>query len=194
MTRRMIWTTAVLVAGGMLSSATVGIAAADDTATAPGPLPAPLPAEAPAPTGQTIVPPGFMTSLGNVLAQSGSDKAGPLGLPDMSSHGVDFLLAQNWAPAAPGSGTLAGIYPMNPWEANYLLPQTVSPALPGQGTPAPGIGPDADSPGTGRIAMLRRLHEMWAAGELKGSLLGQMPPEEFEANLAEANAAPGPAH
>lgn len=179
-----------LIAGGVLAGLLcAGPAAADDT----DPPPAPLPAEAPPPTQQTIVPPDFLTSLGNVLGQRGSEKAGVLGLPDISSHGGDFLLAQNQAPAAPGAGALAGTYPFNAWESSYLLPQTETPALPGQGTLAPGIGPTADSPGNGRIAFLRRLHAMYAAGELKGAGLGQMSPEEFEASLAAASDAPDPA-
>lgn len=182
--------TAGLIAGGVLAGVLcAGPAAADDTA----PPPAPLPAEAAPPTQQTIVPPDFMTSLGNVLGQRGSEKAGVLGLPDISSHGGDFLLAQNQAPAAPGAGALAGTYPFNAWESSYLLPQTETPSLPGQGTLAPGIGPTADNPGNGRIAFLRRLHQMYAAGELKGAGLGQMSPEEFEAALAAASDAPDPA-
>ncbi|MGV1087296.1 MAG: hypothetical protein ACOYBX_04880 [Mycobacterium sp.] len=169
---------AALALGPALLSAALlpaGPAWADDTAVPPGPLPA----ESAAPT-QRIVPPDVVGSLGNALAQSGSEKVGLFGLPDISANGGDLLLAQNAAPAAPGSGQLAGIYPLNAFQSNYLLPQYVTPALPGQGVAAPGIGPDADDPGTGRIAFLKRLHDMYAAGELKGSLLGQLPLDAWD--------------
>lgn len=176
---------AALVAGSALLSA--GPAAADD-AVAP---PAPLPAEAAPPSQQRIIPTDLGSALGNALAQSGSEKVGLFGLPDISAHGGDLLLAQNAAPAAPGAGQLAGIYPMDAFQSNYLLPQYETPSVPGQGTLAPGIGPDEDSPGTGRIAFLKRLHEMYAAGELKGSLLGQMPLSAWDPP-AEAAATPVP--
>lgn len=183
---------AALVAGfALLSIGPAAMAVADDTAAPP----APLPAEAAAPA-QKIIPTELGPALGNALAQSGSDKVGLFGLPDISAHGGDLLLAQNTAPAAPGGGQVAGIYPLDAFQSNYLLPQYETPSVPGQGTLAPGIGPDADSPGTGRIAFLRRLHEMYAAGELKGSLLGQMPlsawdpPVEDTATTAQVGAAP----
>ncbi|HPX36885.1 MAG TPA: hypothetical protein PLH92_06050 [Mycobacterium sp.] len=174
---------AALIAGSaLLSVGPAGMSAADDTVP-----PAPLPAEAAAPP-QRIIPPDIVPALGNVLAQSGSEKAGLFGLPDISAHGGDLLLAQNTAPAAPGGGQVAGIYPLDAFQSNYLLPQYETPAVLGQGTPAPGIGPDADIPGTGRIAFLRRLHEMYAAGDLKGSLLGQMPASAWDPPAEEAAA------
>lgn len=191
MTMRRNLVVALLAGSALLSAGPAGMSRADDTVAPP----APLPAEAAAPT-QRIIPPDIGQSLGNALAQSGSEKVGLFGLPDISAHGGDLLLAQNQAPAAPGSGQVAGIYPLNAFQSNYLLPQYETPAVPGQGTLAPGIGPDADNPGTGRIAFLRRLHEMYAAGELKGSLLGQMPLEAWdppaEDPVMTAPAAPAP--
>lgn len=140
---------AALIAGSaLLSVGPAGMSAADDTVP-----PAPLPAEAAAPL-QRIIPPDIVPALGNVLAQSGSEKAGLFGLPDISAHGGDLLLAQNTAPAAPGGGQVAGIYPLDAFQSNYLLPQYRDTVVLGQGTLAPGIGPDADIPGTGRIAFL----------------------------------------
>ena len=162
-----------LAVGCVLAPA--GPAWADDTIAPPGPLPA----ESAAPTQQTV-PPDLVPSIGNALAQSGSAPTGLFGLPDISAHGGDLLLAQNATPAAPDSGQLAGIYPLNAFESNYLLPQYETPALPGQGVTAPGIGPDAGDPSTDRIAFLRRLHDMYAAGNLKGSLLGQLPADAWD--------------
>jgi hypothetical protein len=48
---------------------------------------------------------------------------------------------------------------------------------------APGLGPMPDDPGTGRIAFLRRLHEMYQGGALTGALLGQVPPDERDGVL-----------
>ncbi len=164
-TRWTSWIAATVVAG----SAMLPIAwpaAADDTVPPPAPEP---------PSGQTIIPPGGLASITSVLAQNGSASTGPLGLPDLSAYGANLLLGQNTAPAAPADATLAGIYPLSAFQSNYLLPENLTPSAPGKGTLAPGIGPDEDDPGTGRIAFLKRLHDMYAAGELKGALLGQKP-------------------
>lgn len=168
--RRRAWLATVVAGSALFAFACP--AAADDTA-APPPEPAPPPA-------QTILPPGGIASIGTVLAQTGSASTGPLGLPDMSAYGANLLLGQTAAPAAPGDAAPAGIYPLNAFQSQYLLPQNVAPAAPGQGVLAPGIGPDADNPGTGRIAFLRRLHEMYAAGDLTGALLGQKPLDSWE--------------
>lgn len=136
--------------------------------------------EPPPPPGQTILPPGGISVIGSALAQSGSPAAGPLGLPDMSALGANLLLGQYATPSAPSPGAPAAVAPLSAFQSDYLVPQNTKPAAPGQGTPAPGIGPDADNPGTGRIAFLKRLHEMYAAGELKGSLLGQRPLDSWD--------------
>jgi hypothetical protein len=68
----------------------------------------------------------------------------------------------------------------------YLVPLNQDPAAPGQGTLTPGIGPNEDIPGAGRISLLRRLYEMHQAGDLRGGLLGQVPPEEFYEHLPPA--------
>jgi hypothetical protein len=62
-----------------------------------------------------------------------------------------------------------------------LLNLNVDPAPPGQGTLVPGIGPNEEIGGMGRIALLRRIYGMYDAGLLKGALLGQNPPGELPA-------------
>lgn len=140
---------------------------------APVDEPAPtLPAPPPAPaTG--LIPP--LSAIGNVLAQSGSVPAGPLGLPDLSTYAPALLLAQNPVPLAPGDSGALALPSFSAFTPDYLVGQNDEPAAPGAGTPAPGIGPTAEDPGTGRLAFLRRLHEMYEAGLLQGSLLGQRP-------------------
>ncbi len=125
------------------------------------------------------------TGIGNPLAQSGAQPGGVMGLPDLSAYGSNLLLAQNPDPATPGAPVVPNLSAFNP---EYLLGQNVTPAAPGDGTAAPGLAPDTDIPGTGRIAFLRRIYEMYQAGDLKGSLLGQQSPEQF----AEQAAVPPP--
>ena len=173
------WCTAVLLTAFAVGCAVPAIAAPTDE-------PPPDPAAAPAPIG--LIPP--IASIGNVLAQNGSTPAGPLGLPDLSAYAPSLVLGQNPVPAAPGATEAAVVPNLNAFNAAYLLPQNLTPAAPGQGEPAPGIGPNQDSPGTGRIAFLRRLHEMYGAGALTGALLGQIPKEQLGEPLP--GTAPGP--
>ena len=147
---------------------------ADDTVSAPA-VPSTTVAPAPPPNG-----------IRNPLAQSDDAPTGPFGLPDLSAVAPGVLLGQNAVPAAPGDAASAKLPPFLAFDPNYLLPQYTDPALPGQGVLAPGIGPTPEDPSSGRIAFLRRLHEMYAAGELRGALLGQQSPEEFLAALEEA--------
>ena len=132
------------------------------------PPPSPAPAFIPQPAG-----------IGNILAQNGTQSGGLLGLPDLSAYGSNLLLGQNPDPAAPGTPVAARVPNLSAFNPEYLLGQNAAPAAPGDGASAPGLGPDQDSPGTGRIAFLRRLYEMYQAGALKGSLLGQQSPEQF---------------
>lgn len=144
----------------------------------PGPPPTePVPAPAPAPA--EFVP--QQVGIGNPLAQSGSQPTGALGLPDLSAYGSNLLLGQSTAPAAPGEPAAAVVPNLNAFNPQYLLGQNVTPATPGDGSAAPGLAPNQDIPGTGRIAFLHRIYEMYEAGGLKGALLGQQSPEEFTA-------------
>jgi hypothetical protein len=150
--------------------------------------PAPPPAE-PVPAPAEFVP--QQSGIGNPLAQSGNQPTGLLGLPDLSAYGPNLLLGQNTTPAAPSEPAAAVVPNLNAFDQQYLLGQNLVPAAPGEGSAAPGLAPDQDSPGTGRIAFLRRLYEMYQAGGLKGSLLGQQSPEEFVAQN-DGTATPSP--
>lgn len=150
-----------------------------------------IPVPPPPPPAEFVPPP---SGIGNVLAQTGSDPGGLLGMPDLSAYGPNLLLGQNPAPAAVGDpatapGTPPAIPSLNVFNPDYLLAQNQTPAAPGEGEAAPGFGPDQDNPGTGRIAFLRRIYQMYGAGALKGALLGQQSPEEF----ADQPLAPPPA-
>ena len=150
---------------------------------APGIDPAP-----PAPMG--LIPP--ISTIGGLLGQTGIEPAGPLGLPDLATYGNALVLGQNLVPSIPGTAEQAVTPSLEVFTDEYLVPLNLVPAAPGEGFPAPGIGPNADIPGSGRIAMLRRLHEMYQAGNLTGALLGQLPKDEFgQPMLPEADPPPG---
>lgn len=180
MTGTRIWALGAAMTSALLSPAPA-LASPDE--------PAPPP---PAPA-QLIPPPEeLLPAIGAVMAQSGSQPTGPLGLPDLSGLGPNLILGQNPAPAAPGPTAPAAVPSLNAFSPEYLLGLNEEPAAPGEGTPAPGIGPTPQDPSTGRIAFLRRLREMYQDGALKGALLGQIPPEEFGEPLLVPPTAPPP--
>ena len=166
-----------LVLGGILLCPT---AAADPEPLPVDPSAPPLPPD-PAPP---------RAGIGSALAQNGADPVGPLGLPDLSGYAPGLLLGQHLVPSAPGAPSPLTSPTLNAFDGQYLLAQNVAPAAPGQGVPAPGIGPTADDPGTGRLSFLRRLHEMYTGGGLSGALLGQVPDEQLGQPLP--GTAPGP--
>ena len=153
---------------------------------------APAPAEPapahPAPAPGLPVPTELIPAIGGVLAQKGSEPVGPFGLPDVSGDVVTLFLGQNSLPAPPGVSAVT-VPDLSAFNPEYLLPLNTTPAAPGEGTPAPGIGPDADSTGTGRIAFLRRLYAMYQGGDLTGALLGQAEPGELGDRLPEEDPA-----
>lgn len=162
------------------------VSAAPALADPPPPDPAVVDPAAP-PAGYT--PP--RSGIGNVLAQSDSTTSGPLGLPDLAAYAPGLLLGQNAVPSAPGAPVPVAAPDLRAFDSQYLLPQNVAPAAPGQGVPADGIGPTPQNPGTGRIAFLRRLHEMYQDGGLTGAFLGQVPPEQLGEPLPGTAPAPG---
>lgn len=166
----------------MTTGRMTAIAAASAALVFAAPAPAapdqPTPPPAPPAPGIGFIPPP--SGIGNVLGQSGDQPGGLLGLPDLSAYGPNLLLGQNPGPVAAGVPAGAPVIPnLSAFNPDYLLSQNQVPAAPGEGTVVPGLAPDRDIPGTGRIAFLRRIYEMYQAGALKGSLLGQQSPEEF---------------
>ncbi len=147
----------------------------------------PVDPSAPPPPAEPTPP---RSGIGSALAQNGADPVGPLGLPDLSSYAPGLLLGQHLVPSAPGSPTPVTAPDLSAFDGRYLLPQNVAPAAPGQGVTDVGIGPSADDPGTGRLAFLHRLHEMYSGGGLSGALLGQVPDDQLGQPLP--GTAPGP--
>lgn len=109
----------------------------------PAPPPGPVPGMTGAP-GDVVYadpPPNLPSSQGllSPLQQSAGPVEGPAGLPtpmpDMSQGAVnEFVLAQNAAPAAPGTNPDTQHAPnTNALNNSYILPRNVKPAAPGQG-------------------------------------------------------------
>ena len=189
---------AAVIALAVVPATPANADAPDEQVTEPGltaevlPVPAPpapgIDPAPPAPTG--LIPP--ISTIGGLLGQTGIEPAGPLGLPDLATYGNALVLGQNLVPSVPGTADQAVTPSLEVFTDEYLVPLNLVPAAPGEGSPAPGIGPNADIPGSGRIAMLRRLHEMYQAGNLTGALLGQLPKDEFgQPMLPEADPPPG---
>lgn len=149
----------------------------------------PAPDETTAPAPSTGPPPP--SRVGSVLAQTGQPASGPFGLPDLSAHGLELLLGQNSTPAAPGTDTAVAAPDLRAFDNQYLLPQNITPAAPGQGALGPGIGSEDPNASNGRLALLRRLHAMYQAGDLEGALLGQRPAEQLDEPLPGTAPAPG---
>ena len=170
----------------LAAAAAIGVALAGPASAAADPGPGDPPVPPPPPAG--YVPPN--ATVGSVLAQDGAPSVGPLGLPDLSAYAPGLLLGQNPVPSAPGAQGAVATPDLHAFNNQYLLPQNVTPAAPGQGVADVGIGPSADQPGTGRLAFLRRLHEMYQGGALDGALLGQVPYEQLGEPLP--GTAPGP--
>ena len=171
------------LASGLLA---LGILVCASPASATEELPPTEPGAAPGPQG--LLPP--LAGIGNALAQAGSPSTGPLGLPDLSGYETNLILGQNPVPTAPGTPAPAALPSLSAFNPEYLLAQNQAPAAPGEGVPAPGIGPMPDDPGTGRIAFLRRLHEMYQNDALTGALLGQVPADQRDGLLAEPDPEP----
>ena len=140
----------------------------------------PAPVEpGPAPPAATVAVPA-LAGIGTALAQAGSAPTGPFGLPDLSGYETNLILGQNPVPAAPGTPDPAALPSLSAFNPEYLLAQNQAPSAPGEGVLAPSLGPMPDDPGTGRIAFLRRLNEMYQGGALTGALLGQVPADQRE--------------
>ena len=120
-----------------------------------------------------------------MLGQSGPEPGGLLGMPDLSAYASNLMLGQNPVPAAPGAPGAAVMPSLSVFSPEYMIVQNAVPAAPGEGTATPGLAPNQDIPGTGRISILHRIYEMYQDGGLKGSLLGRQSAEEFAGSPAE---------
>ena len=93
---------AAVIAVAVAPATTATAEGPDDQAVDPSPT-AEAPPVPPAPIG--YIPP--LSTIGSILAQTGSEPAGPLGLPDLSTYGPTLLLGQNPAPSVTGTAEQA---------------------------------------------------------------------------------------
>lgn len=167
-------------------------AAVASTATAAADPPPDVPADPAPPPGPSV--PLIGAPLGpnglSVLAQNGAPAApGSLGVPaglDVSPGG---LLGQNPVPAVPGGppGTPPNLSIFN---NAYALPQNEVPSAPSQGTEV-GVAPGDENANISRLDWLKQWHQLYSNGNLKGALLGQLPQEQLGEPLPGTAPPPG---
>ncbi|CRZ13392.1 hypothetical protein [Mycolicibacterium neworleansense] len=182
----------IMVAGVLALGAAVAssaTAAADPAPDAPVEPAVPAPAPPPPPQGPMV--PGIGAPLGptglSLLEQNGTPTGGPLGLPQGVDLNPNNLLAQN---AAPGGPPAAAPPSLRAFNNGYLLPQNEKPAAPGQGTMV-GVAPGEENADISGRDYLKQLHELYRNGNLKGSLLGQMPQQQLGEPLPGTAPLPG---
>jgi len=160
-----------IIAGGALALSATAAADPPPPPIDPAvPLPLPIDPAVPLPPPAQAPPP---PPLRQPLAQNGQPGGGPAGMPNMGALVPDLLLSQNATPAAPGDAPAAPP-PLDAMNNNYLLPQNAAPAAPGQGEVS-GLAPGAENSDASGIEYLKRLHEAYQQGGLRGIMLGQMP-------------------
>lgn len=178
-----------MVVAGILA---LGAAAASSAAAAAEPAPntpadPAIPAPAP-PPGPTV--PGIGAPLGpnglSLLEQTGTPTGGPLGLPEGVSLDPNSLLGQNATPGGP-PGTPPNLRAFN---NGYVLPQNEVPSAPGQGSVV-GVAPGQENADISGVDYIKQLHELYKNGNLRGSLLGQLPKEQLGQPLPGTAPPPG---
>jgi hypothetical protein len=178
----------VLAVGAAVASA--AIAAADpapDVPVDPAAVPAPPP---PPPEGPTVPLLGTMGPQGlNVLAQNGAPPVGVLGVPDLGVGDLTNLIGQNPVPTAPG-GPPGAPPNLRAFNNAYVLPQNEVPSAPGKGTQV-GVTPGDENADISGRQYVGKLRDLYRNGNLKGSLLGQMPQQQLGESLPGTAPPPG---
>ncbi len=173
----------LLVLGAAVASSATAAADPEPVAPADPALPAPPP-----PQGRVV--PGIGAPLGpnglSLLEQTGTPTNGPLGLPQGVDLNPNNLLAQNATPGGP-PGTPPS---MRAFNNGYLVEQNEVPSAPGQGTVV-GVAPGQENSDISGLDFLRQIHRLHENGNLKGSLLGQMPQQQLGEPLPGTAPPPG---
>ncbi|MFN3001855.1 hypothetical protein [Mycolicibacterium wolinskyi] len=176
----------ILALGAAVASAAA--AGAEPAPDAPANPAVPAPPPPPPPPGPTV--PGIGAPLGPnglaLLEQTGTPTAGPLGLPEGVSLDPKSLLAQNASPGGP-PGTPPNL---RAFSNGYVLPQNEVPSAPGQGSVV-GVAPGQENADISGIDYIKQLHELYKNGNLRGSLLGQLPKEQLGQPLPGTAPPPG---
>jgi hypothetical protein len=160
----------------------VPVVAAPPAAAEPPPPPGPEIPVAGAPLG----PNGL-----SVLGQTGTQAApGKLGAPDGVDMSPGALLGQYPVPSAPGAGPPTDAPNLRAFNNGNFFPQNEKPSAPGQGTVV-GVAPGQENADISGLDWMRDLHNMYRNGNLRGSLLGQVPKEQLGEPLPGTAPAPG---
>src|SRR5690349_19033941 len=154
------------------------------------PDPAPEPPPPPGPTVPLVGAPLGPTGL-SVLAQTGDESApGKLGVPNAIDMSPGALLGQNAVPSAPGGPPAATAPDLRAFNNGNFFPQNEKPSAPGQGTVV-GVAPGQENSDISGLDWMRQIHSMYRNGNLRGSLLGQVPKEQLGEALPGTAPPPG---
>ncbi|MEV0674563.1 hypothetical protein [Mycobacterium sp. NPDC050441] len=141
-------------------------------APAPGPPPPPGP-EVPL-MGAPLGPSGL-----SVLGQTGTETApGRLGTPAGIDMSPGALLGQYAAPSAPGGPPATNAPNLRAFNNGNFFPQNEKPSAPGEGAVV-GVAPGQENADISGLDFLRQMRNMSHNGNLRGSLLGQVPKEQL---------------
>ncbi len=154
-------------------------------AAAPEPPPAPPGPEVPL-VGAPLGPDGLA-----VLGQTGTATApGRLGIPDGIDMSPGALLGQYSIPSAPGGPPPTEAPNLRAFNNGNFFPQNEKPSAPGQGTVV-GVAPGQENSDISGLDWLRQMRTLHRNGNLRGSLLGQVPKEQLGEPLPGTAPPPG---
>lgn len=156
----------------------------------PAPAPAPEPPPPPGPTVPLMGAPLGSNGL-SVLGQTGTETApGRLGVPNGVDMSPGALLGQYAAPSAPGGPPPTEAPNLRAFNNGYFFPQNEKPSAPGQGTVV-GVEPGQENADISGLDWMRQMHTLYRNGNLRGSLLGQVPKEQLGEPLPGTAPPPG---
>ncbi|OMC35568.1 hypothetical protein A5740_00510 [Mycobacterium sp. GA-1841] len=176
---------AVLAAAGLAIGVAVvhpAIAAADPAPTPAVPQPGP---EVPL-MGAPLGPNGL-----SVLGQTGTETGpGRLGVPDGIDMSPGALLGQYAVPSAPGGAPPTEAPNLRAFNNGNFFPQNEKPSAPGEGTVV-GVAPGQENSDISGLDWMRQMHTLYRNGNLRGSMLGQLPKEQLGEPLPGTAPPPG---
>lgn len=127
----------------------------------------------------------------SVLGQTGTDTApGRLGVPSGIDMSPGALLGQYAAPSAPGGPPPTEAPNLRAFNNGNFFPQNEKPSAPGQGTVV-GVAPGQENADISGLDFIRQMRNMSHNGNLRGSMLGQLPKEQLGEPLPGTAPLPG---
>lgn len=173
----------------------VGAALACPAIATADPVPPEVPGVAapPAPPGPEV--PVMGAPLGpnglSVLQQTGTpSEPGKLGAPEGIDMSPGALLGQYPVPSAPGGPAPTQAPNLRAFNNGNFFPQNEKPSAPGQGTVV-GVAPGQENADISGLDWMRQMRTLYRNGNLRGSLLGQVPKEQLGEPLPGTAPLPG---